>query len=297
MKKSNKYKKLITMTKGIIRSARIPKSFSKKNNNVFSNEKHIIMQVLMQSEKKHYRDMPDFLELMRPELGLRKIPHFTTINKFTLRIKPHWFERLIEQIIKSVDAEEVICAIDWTGFSLNSRSHYFETIKGTMSQFMQFNSCSENRHKLIVSCKIRRKKRNEIIDFKPLTRKASSQLKISHFLADKAYDSEDNHKFVRYELESEFIAPIRRHGKKIKGYYRKKMNDLPSIYDKRASICESMHSAFKRKYGDVIYGKRFVSERNELMFRVLAYNLGVIVNLSLVRFTFYMAAFRRKFKR
>jgi hypothetical protein len=154
---------------------------------------------------------------------------------------------------------------------------------------MQFNSCSENRHKLIVSCKIRRKKRNEIIDFKNLAKKASNQLKISHFLADRAYDSEDNHKFVRYELGSKFVSPLRRHGKKIRGFYRKQMIDLPSVYAKRASICESMHSAFKRKYGDVIYGKGITSEKNELLFRVLAYDLGIIVNLSLERFTFYTA--------
>jgi len=281
MKKSNKYKKLIIRTKGIIRGARIPKSFSKKNNNVFSNEKHIIMQVLMQKEKKHYRNMPDFLELLKNEIGLRKIPHFTTINKFALRVKPYWFELLIEQIIKSISTEEsLICGIDGTGFSLNNRSSYFRTIAGGRNQFMQFNSCVENKHKLIVACKIHRKRRNENIDFNLLARKASKQLKITHFLADKAYDSEKHHRFVRYELKSEFIAPLRNCGKKVRGFYRKQMVNLPSIYDKRASICESMHSSLKRKFGDVIYAKKFVSEKNELLCRVLTYDLGIIVNLS-----------------
>ena len=280
MRKSNKYKKLIIRTKGIIRGARIPKSFSKKNNNVFSNEKHIIIQIVMQKEKKHYRDMPDFLELLKTEIGLKKIPHFTTINKFALRVKPFWFEQLIAQIIKAISTEEaLICAIDGTGFSLNNSSGYYGTVVKKQRQFMQFNSCSENKHKLIVSCKIRRKQRHEIIDFKQLSRKASEQLKITHFLADKAYDSEENHRFVRYELKSKLIVPLRKKGRHVRGFYRRQMINLPSIYDKRASICESMHSSLKRKYGDVIYAKKFVSGKNELLCRVLAYDLGIIVNL------------------
>ena len=284
MRKSNKYKKLIIRTKGIIRGARIPKSFSKKNNNVFSNEKHIIMQVLMQKEKKHYRDMPDFLELLRSEIGLKKMPHFTTINKFALRIKPCWFEQLIAQIVSTIDSE--MAAIDGTGFSLNHRSRYFCTIAGERNRFMQFNSCSESKHKLIVSCKIHRKPRNENIDFRLLAKKASKQLKISHFLADKAYDSEKHHKFIRHELKSELVTPLRNWGKKVRGFYRKQMLDLPSIYDKRASICESMHSAMKRKYGDVLYAKTFIGEKNELLCRALTYDLGIIVNLLKIEIYF-----------
>lgn len=99
MKRINSYKKFIQKAKGAIRSSRIPKSFSKKNNNVFSNEKHIIIQVLRQYEKLDYRKTIKFIELLKYEIGLEKIPHFTTINKFALRAKPFWFEQLIAQII------------------------------------------------------------------------------------------------------------------------------------------------------------------------------------------------------
>jgi hypothetical protein len=46
MKKRNLYKRLIAKTKSICRARRIPKSFSKKKNNVFSNAKHITMYIL-----------------------------------------------------------------------------------------------------------------------------------------------------------------------------------------------------------------------------------------------------------
>lgn len=82
MKRKNLYKRLIAKTRSICKARKIPKSFSKKKNNVFSNTKHITIYLLKIKEKKYYQDMPDFLELLKDEIGLRRIPHFTTINKF-----------------------------------------------------------------------------------------------------------------------------------------------------------------------------------------------------------------------
>lgn len=82
MKKHNVYKKIINCAKGAIKASGVPRSFSKKKNNVFSNAQHIIMQVLRQYEGLDYRTAIHFIELLRNEIGLRRIPHFTTANKF-----------------------------------------------------------------------------------------------------------------------------------------------------------------------------------------------------------------------
>jgi len=282
MKSDNRYKKLIKKIRQIAKSKRIPFSFSKKKNNIFSNIIHITSWVLMQKEKKHYRDMPDFLELLRDEIGLRRIPHFTTINKFAMRVKPFWFEQLINEIVKSVSTEEgLICAIDGTGFSLVSRSAYFETIAGTRREFIQFNSCCEQKNHLITACKIRRKKRNENIDAPLLMRKTSKQLNIDTYLGDKAYDSEKNYEYAE-KFGARFIAPLRKMTKqywRIRGYRRKRMykNFPREIYNKRASIIENEHSVLKGKYGEVIYAKKFKTQKNELLGKVIAYDLEKII--------------------
>jgi len=135
--KENFYKKLIQRVKSGVRAARIPRSFSKKKNNVFSNEQHIVIQVLMQLEGKALRDMPSFLALLQNELRLARAIHFTTINKFALRIKQTYLEVIIAKMVKSNEASLV--AIDGTGFSLNTRSPYFCTIAGPKNQFLQTN--------------------------------------------------------------------------------------------------------------------------------------------------------------
>jgi len=281
MKKKNLYKRLIAKIKSIAKARRMPKSFSKKKNNVFSNTKHVIMYVLMIKEGKSYRDLIDFIELLRDEIGLQRLPHFTTVNKFALRVKPKWFDVLMEELLNSIYQEEaVICSIDGTGLSLNSRSKYFETIAGRRNLFMQCNICYENKHKLILACRLRRKRRNESIDFQPLARKACERRKVSLFLQDKAYDAEKHHRFVRNELRSKMIAPLRRHGKKIKGYYRKQMLELPSEYNKRASISENGNSILKSKYGEIIYAKKFRTQKIEGLGKILIYNLEKAININ-----------------
>ena len=103
---------------------------------------------------------------------------------------------------------------------------------------------------------------------------------ISVFSQDKAYEAEKHHTFVRWELKTELIALLRRHGKKIGGFYRMQMKNLPSIYKKRASIFDNGHSILKGKNGDVIYAKNFRTWKIEWLGKILTYNLVKAVNIT-----------------
>ncbi len=279
MNKENFYKKLIQRVKSGVRAARIPRSFSKKKNNVFSNEQHIVVQVLRQLEGKALRDMPSFLALLQSELHLARAIHFTTINKFALRIKQTFLESIIGKMVKSNEAS--LAAIDGTGFSLNARSPYFRTIAGERNQFMQTNVCAEIKRRLIVAVRLRRKQRNENIDVAYLMKEASKQLKITSFLGDKAYDSGKNHERAE-RYGAEFIAPIKnRERSKIYGYRRRLLaKNFPSeLYHQRV-IIESIFSAVKRRFGHQLYARRFSTQKNELLFRFMAYNAEKLVNLD-----------------
>ena len=288
MNKENFYIKLIQRVKSGVRAARIPRSFSKKNNNVFSNEQHIVIQVLMQLEGKALRDMPDFLALLKDELHLARAIHFTTINKFALRVKQTYLEQIIANMVKS--NESSLAAIDGTGFSLNVRSPYFCTIAGERNRFMQTNVCAEVRRRLIVAVKLRRKKRNENIDVKHLIQEASKQLKITSFLGDKGFDSERNHEIAE-KHGAKFIAPLRKRSVKkylIRGVHRKQMLNFPSqIYHQRV-IVESIFSAVKRRFGHALYSRKFNTQKNELLFRFMAYNAEKLVNLCIIEVYFLL---------
>jgi len=116
----------------------------------------------------------------------------------------------------------------------------------------------------------------------------SRQLKLKYFLADKLYDSEKNHELAE-KYGARFIAPLRskvpihrtygRHRKQLKRQFP------DEIYCKRVLI-ESGFSSMKRKYGDVVYSKKFISQKNELLCRVLAYNIERIINLFIIEIYF-----------
>jgi hypothetical protein len=143
---------------------------------------------------------------------------------------------------------------------------------------MQFNACTELKNKLIIAVKIRRKRRNENIDVNCLMKKSTKQLKINYFLADAFYDSEKNHQLAG-KYKSKLIASLRKNGKvpirRTKGIHRKRLRkDFPrEIYKKRV-IIEGIFSSMKRKYAEVVYAKKFVSQKKELLFRALTYNLN-----------------------
>ncbi|MBM3232584.1 IS5 family transposase [Candidatus Pacearchaeota archaeon] len=280
MKEESSYKKLIQRVKSGVRAARIPRSFSKKKNNVFSNEQHIVIQVLMQLEGKALRKMPAFLALVQEELHLARAVHFTKINKFALRVKQTYLETIIANMVKS--NESSLVAIDGTGFSLNSRSPYFCMIAGERNRFMQANVAVEVKRRLIIAVRLRRKKRHEIIDVPYLMKQSSKQLPITAFLADKAYDCERNHELA-HKCGSELIVPVRKFatvGRRVNGKYRKRLfRNFPSeIYHQRVLV-ESTFSAVKRRFGHLLLARKFISQKNELLFRFIAYNAEKLVNL------------------
>ena len=296
MKKNNFYKKLIARVGNAVRASRIPRSFSKKNNNVFSNEQHIIMQVLMQFENKRFRDMPRFLELLAIELNLPRIPCFTTINKFSLRIKSVLIENLITHLVKS--SKKRIVAIDGTGFSLIKSSVYFGTVVGEIKRFIQYVAAADIGTKLITSISLKRRKRNENIAVKSLMRKTAKSGKVSIYLGDKLYDSEKNHELAK-KHGARFIAPLKRAEVPIhrrKGCHRKELakNFPQKLYNKR-SIIESIFSVIKRKFGQMIYSKKFKTQKNEILFRTVAYNVDRLEKEVIKRFTFYKAKIGEKF--
>ena len=287
MRSNNIYKRLIQRVKSGVRASRIPRSFSKKKNNVFSNEQHIVIQVLMQLEGKALRDMPDFLALLQEELHLARAIHFTTINKFALRVKQTYLESIIANMVKS--NESSLVAIDGTGFSLSVRSPYFYTIAGERNQFLQTNVAAEVKRRLIIAVRLRRKKRNENIDVPYLMKETSKQLPITAFLADKGFDSEKNHEIAQ-KHRTILIAPLRRDKLPVhrtKGIHRKRLRrKFPyEIYHQRV-IIESIFSAVKRRFGHQVYSRKFITQKNELLFRFIAYNAERLENICIIEVYF-----------
>ncbi|MBU2616631.1 MAG: transposase [Nanoarchaeota archaeon] len=107
------------------------------------------------------------------------------------------------------------------------------------------------------------------------------------FLADKGFDSEKNHERAE-KCGARFIAPLRANTTKVMrtmGVHRKKLRrEFPQKEYNQRSIIESIFSSIKRRFGSLVYAKKFKSQKNEILFRVLAYNLDKLVNAKSIYF-------------
>ena len=111
---------------------------------------------------------------------------------------------------------------------------------------------------------------------------------ITALLGDKGFDSRKNHELAE-KYNAEFIAPIKnRERSRIYGYRRRMLaRKFPSeIYHQRV-IIESIFSAVKRRFGHELYARKFNAQKNELLFRFIAYDAEKLIKLEVMFFTFY----------
>ena len=91
---------------------------------------HIALVMLMQRIRKSYREyVDDYLtttEKLLDVLGLsRKIPHFTTIEKFLLRVPGTLLESVIGGFLGLTRIRWQLFSPDSSGFSPHHASHYY----------------------------------------------------------------------------------------------------------------------------------------------------------------------------
>jgi len=246
--------------------------------------------------KTNYRGVVEQLELM-PELkqviGLNQLPHFTTVNKFFLRINTSVIYLVLVQTVCLFPNKPTISAIDATGYSSNYASRYYiqrmhdeqekrSYIKASIS-ISTVNQC-------ILAAKIRLGPRNDNIDFEWLARQSANLAKLTHIVADKGYDSEANHRLAR-QLGSYPMIPLRKQrGYKTNGSFRKKMlrHFNETIYHKR-SLAETVNSVMKRLMGSWVISRSLAPQCKEVLGMCIVYNLHRYVKISCFTDVFYTA--------
>lgn len=135
--------------------------------------------------------------------------------------------------------------------------------------------------------KIRRApKRHDTIDFQPIIENISEIVPVSVVVADKGYDSEQNHVIVRDNIHAFSVIPARfEHIPiwKTYGKYRKQMKRgySKTLYNQRNKN-ETIMSVIKRLFGECVTSKLIRTQNRELSFRCIAYNMYRLTNLIII---------------
>ena len=163
---------------------------------------------------------------LRIFIHLSKIPHFTTLQKFAGRIAGTVVERIISSFILLAPVKHIFFGIDSSGFKPTNASHYYsERSKLRKKKWIKLSIGCDVLQQLICIVKVRRDPaRHDNVDFQPVITKTSDIKPPSVAVADKGYDSEENHVLVREHLKAYSIIPQRRQNVpiwKTQGRYRK----------------------------------------------------------------------------
>jgi len=266
-----------------------PKYSSKYSRKDFTQHQLMTLYILKQKSKLSYDNFIDDFKTRDSaiaELRLKKIPSASTLKMFVRRISPSILEMLIADCINLTRKQKLDTAVDATGFELEDGSYYYLKRLGLSSKKkknLKFSGCAETNKHLFLSTKIRKSNRHDNIDYKPLMKKAkkNTRKEIRISVGDKAYDSEENHEFAEQE-GFEHIAPLK---KKVavwrtKGRHRKRLRrNFPEKKYHRRSIIENMFFCVKRLCGKVIYAKKWIMQKKEMLAKILAYNINRLVKI------------------
>jgi hypothetical protein len=223
----------------------------------------------------------------RTFLKLSHIPHHTTLQKFSVRISSTILRKVISSFILLLSIHRLFIGIDSSGFKATNSSQYYTDKARLRKKYLKLSLGAEVLYQIICDIKIRRApKRHDTIDFQPIIENISEIVPVSVVVADKGYDSEQNHVIVRDNIHAFSVIPARfEHIPiwKTYGKYRKQMKRgySKTLYNQRNKN-ETIMSVIKRLFGECVMSRLIRTQNRELSFRCIAYNMYRLTNLIII---------------
>jgi len=299
----NKLVRIVVRMSKILRRARYPLRGSKFSNHIYTDHQHVVMLALRQHLRKSYRDICEMLEVctaLLDELGLDRVPHWTTLQKFSKRADMRRLERLLLACIDDARLRVLDLAVDSTGFSSTSASiYYVRTLerrtgkpgrppcRRSVRSYLKQTMAVETRKQLIAALKFRLGPANDSPDFIRILKKVSlADQPVRVVVADKGYDSERNHEYAQKVLGARSIILVRAADRpliRIRGRLRRRQR---RCFDKkgynRRALVETVHSVEKRLMGSHVLARSACLQHKELVLRAFAYNARRLETLFLL---------------
>ncbi len=285
----NKYKKVADFVYKLFQIAEMPLHFSKFSNQLYSNYQKLFLLVYKQFRKFTYEelltDLADNLNL-KTYLGLRKLPHYSTLIKFTKKLTYNILDKLVLAFKKIIPKPKKV-AIDATGISLDNASpHYCKRIGKPYKKrpFMKTTFIADIESYIILLCKMDKGHRHDTKHAKPLIKKLGLHYKPDIIYADRGYDDEEIFKLCFENLKAyPLILQKNMHlsAHKKKGRYRK---ETVKVFDygeylQRNKI-ETLNSMIKKRFGSRSRSRLCKTQKVDIILRIIAYNIDRLLRIK-----------------
>ncbi|MGB7992346.1 IS5 family transposase [Methanoregula sp.] len=216
-------------------------------------------------------------------------PHFNTPSKLfnNPEITPILHE-LVTLSALPVAEMETDFAIDSTGFRTTTFSEYCGMKHGQKKKhkWIKAHMATGVKTNIVTEIVITADNVHDTKPFRTLLNGTAKNFDIKEISADKAYSSRDNPTAVA-EINANAYIPFlktargRSHGSplwnKMYHYFKMNQEEFMEHYHKRSNI-EATNAAIKRKFGETLKSKNQIAQVNELLAKVIAYNLTVVIH-------------------
>jgi hypothetical protein len=227
------------------------------------------------------------------DLGLQKVPHWTTLQKAHARLLRLAAARgLLAASNALLDAERKPprrgrrAAADSTGMEATSRSAYFTSRRDKSGRrvayrrFPKLSLLADTKTHMVLAALTGVGPKPDIRELAPLLDEAAGPVPIGHVLADAGYDSEPNHRYAREEHGVHTTIPPRRGRPSEKpptGRYRRMMKRTLHLrgYGDRWQV-ETVHSMIKRNQGAAVRGHGHHAQNREMRLAAITHNLAIL---------------------
>lgn len=252
----------------------------------FKQRQHMSCLVLRAYLRTTFRGVVETLagnERLRACLGLEaKLPHFTTLQKFSARsqvaaIAQQIIARIGQAALQAGGAQEP-AAMDSTGLDTSGPSAYFQTRRGRRHRgYIKVSAIVLCTSLFPLAVVLDRGPSNDRVQVPELLRQAQAVGKPAQLLADAGYDAEWIHARCRevWGVESIIVPNGQRADGQRNGRWRAQMSVehmRQRGYGKRWGI-ETFFSALKRTTGTALSTRTPATQLAEAAIRVLAYVL------------------------
>ena len=250
----------------------------KKSPRKFTQPQLMTCLILRALTKTTYRGLLELLEVspvLQEALGLKALPHFSTLQCFAERLNPELIDSLLGQVLKEVEVDGDSVAIDATGMSTTSASaHYIARSGKTRERWVKLSVAVLIGPILAVSLICSWGPSNDLVEAPDVLARAAARVPVRQVLADCGYDSEGFHQSCRKDYGIESLIPLqpRRNAAVVSGEYRNQMKQMPEAYGRRWHV-ESFFSGLKRITGDGLLARKPQALFVEAALRVLAYTI------------------------
>ena len=240
------------------------------------------------NQKASRRSQHIFREALRKQY-ISNEPNFRAISKTLLRPEiTSVLHDLVHFSALPLGEIEETFAVDSSGFRCSSFGAYCEHAHGTrrMHNWLKAHIIIGTKSNIVADVIITNEHANDSPQFKKLLLNASKSFNIQEVSADLAYSSRKNLE-IADKLGGTAYIPFKKNATgKSRGcalwnktfhYFQLHREEFDSHYHLRSNA-ESTFEAIKRKFGETIMSKNRVAQENELLCKIIAYNLTVVIH-------------------